>query len=598
MLNPERVSPNWPPDYFQAYARRQQMILGVRKDPKKLYWAYAFYKKNPAAFISDFADTYDPRLVFGGGSARMPFLLFPRQAAMVDFLQACLNAQANGLIEKARDMGATWLCSAFSVWLWLFVDGSATGWGSRKADLVDKLGDPDSIFEKMRMIVRGLPSEFLPRGFVEKDHMTYMRFVNPQNGSTITGESGDNIGRGGRKLIYFKDESAHYERPEAIEAALTDNTRVQIDLSSVFGTGTVFHRKREAGVDWAPGQPAVNGRTNIFVLDWRDHPGKSQQWYDERRQAAEDNGLLHLFAQEVDRDYSAALEGVIIPALWVKAAVDADVKLGFDDSGRWGAALDVADGGGDTNALAKRKGVILNSCDEWGARDTGETARRAVAACRDLGHIELQYDCIGVGAGVKAETNRLAKDGDLPRGIRLVPWNAGAAVLMPEGRVIPNDRQSPKNEDFYTNLKAQAWWCLRRRFELTYRAVRSIAEDATPDEKSFTWRADDLISLPSTLPNLRKIEKELSQATASQGSRLKLIVDKSPEGTKSPNLADAIVMCFWPMPSTAFVVNHSTLARAQGNPAPVVETPATPSSPNQPAVRISSNLLAQVRNRR
>ena len=27
------------------------------------------------------------------------------------------------------------------------------------------------------------------------------------------------IGRGGRKLIYFKDESAHYEHPEMIEAA-------------------------------------------------------------------------------------------------------------------------------------------------------------------------------------------------------------------------------------------------------------------------------------------------------------------------------------------------------------------------------------------
>ena len=52
-----------------------------------------------------------------------------------------------------------------------------------------------------------------------------MRIVNPQTGASITGESGDNIGRGGRKLCYFKDESAWYERPEKIEAALADNTR-------------------------------------------------------------------------------------------------------------------------------------------------------------------------------------------------------------------------------------------------------------------------------------------------------------------------------------------------------------------------------------
>jgi hypothetical protein len=60
--------------------------------------------------------------------------------------------------------------------------------------------------------------------------------------STATGEAGDNIGRGGRTLGYFKDESAHYEHRDLIEAALGDNTNVQIDISSVNGLGNVFHR--------------------------------------------------------------------------------------------------------------------------------------------------------------------------------------------------------------------------------------------------------------------------------------------------------------------------------------------------------------------
>ena len=55
-------------------------------------------------------------------------------------------------------------------------------------------------------------------------------------------------GRGGRSLIYFKDESAWYVHPEMIEAALSGNARVQIDMSSVHGIGTVFDRKIEAGV--------------------------------------------------------------------------------------------------------------------------------------------------------------------------------------------------------------------------------------------------------------------------------------------------------------------------------------------------------------
>ncbi|TNC14897.1 TerL protein [Methylobacterium terricola] len=529
------VSKAWPPDYTEAFAQRQKRFFALRKNPDG---AKEFYRTRPHEFIDHWATTYDPRNASGALPAKLPFIMFPRQHQFVDFLLECVKAEENGLVEKARDMGATWVCCAFSVWLWLFWPGAAVGWGSRKEQLVDRIGDADSIFEKMRIIVRGLPRQFWPAGFRPDDHMTYMRLINPENDASITGEAGDNIGRGGRKLIYFKDESAHYERPEKIEAALADNTRVQIDISSVNGLGNVFHRRREAGVEWVSG-PVTNGKTNVFVFDWRDHPAKDLAWYETRRKKAQADGLLHVFAQEVDRNYAAAVENVIIPSEWVKAAIDAHKRLGFDDAGGWCAGLDVADGGGDRNALALRKGVILKVTQEWGERDTGVTARRAVAACKELVPIALQYDCIGVGAGVKAETNRLMDEGLMPRSLHLVPWNAGAAVLRPDQRVEPGDPDTPINKDFYSNLKAQAWWQLRRRFERTWRAI---------NEPGFTWKVDDLISLPSDLPQLRQIEKELSQATASQGARLRLVVDKTPEGTKSPNIADAIVMAFWPLP--------------------------------------------------
>lgn len=547
----------WPPNYTEVFRWRQDQLIAFRKDPRVVLGARRFYADNPVAFINHWCLTYDPRNAGTDTPTRVPFILFERQAAFVGFLLALLESQQGGLVEKARDTGATWLCSAVSVWLWLFWPGAAIGWGSRKEQLVDRIGDPDSIFEKMRILVRGLPREFWPLGFNPDDHMTYMRFVNPQTGATITGEAGDNIGRGGRKLIYFKDESAHYERPEKIEAALSDNTRVQVDISSVNGLGNVFHRRREAGVEWTGGA-IVPGRTNVFVLDWRDHPAKTQAWYDERRRKFVDDGLLHVFAQEVDRNYSASVEGVIIPAEWVKAAIDADKALGFDDTGGWIAGLDVADGGGDRNALALRKGVILASVEEWGERDTGRTARRAVDACSGLGSVALQYDSIGVGAGIKAETNRLADAGLMPRGVRLVPWNAGAAALDPDKSIEPTrpgQPPAPLNKDFYGNLKAQAWWQLRRRFERTWRART---------ESDFTWTVEELISLPSDLPLLRQVEKELSQPTARKDGRMRLIVDKMPEGTRSPNLADAIVMAFWPiMAAEPLSVSRDMLARAK-----------------------------------
>ena len=163
------------------------------------------------------------------------------------------------------------------------------------------------------------------------------------------------------------------------------------------------------------------------------------------------------------------------------------------------------------------------------------------------GRSNLQYDSIGIGSGVKAETNRLIDEGLMPAEIRLVPWNAGAEVLDPEGRVVEGDTNSPTNKDFYANLKAQAWWQLRRRFERTWRAVQSVEGG-----ERFTWSADNLISLPSDLPTIRKVEKELAQPTSGQSASLKMMVNKKPPGTRSPNLADAIVMAFWPLPSEGF----------------------------------------------
>ncbi len=401
----------WPPNYTHAFGWRQKMLYRYKSELETLAGAKEFYRTRPEQFINHWAVTYDPRNAGSDVPAKLPFVMFRRQAELIEFLHLLVKAQQSGLIEKSRDMGATWLCCAFSVWLWLFWPGAAVGWGSRKADLVDKLGDPDSIFEKMRMIVMMLPRTLWPAGF-SSDMMSHMRFINPENGATVTGESGDNIGRGGRKLIYFKDESAHYERPEKIEAALGDNTNVQIDMSSVNGFGNVFHRRREAGVLWVPGSPVQHGKVSIFVMDWTDHPAKTQEWYDARKRKSIDDGLEHVFAQEVDRNYAASVEGVIIREAWLRAAIDAHVKLGLSDSGGWSAGLDVADEGADRNALAVRKGIVLKSVKEWGARDVGVTTRQALSEVEDLGVVDVGYDCIGIGAGVKSEVNRLCEDAE------------------------------------------------------------------------------------------------------------------------------------------------------------------------------------------
>lgn len=538
----------WPPDYTAIFKEREARYIQVQQNPDLQKGCMEYYRTRPVEFIIDWGMTYDPRNVFDSMlPVMLPFVLFPRQVDLVHFLHECLSIKENGLVEKTRDMGATWICVAFSVWLWLFHPGAAIGWGSRKQELVDKISDPDSIFEKIRIFIMHLPFWFLPEGFDDRKHFSFMRIINPENGSVITGEVGDNIGRGGRKLIYFKDESAHYERPEKIEASLGDNTDVQIDFSSVNGNGNVFHRRRLAGVIWAPRREIPKGMVRVFILDWKDHPAKDQAWYDKRREKAEREGLLHVFQQEVDRDYSSAVEGLVIPGAWVRAAIDAHFKVPVSLQGKHYAGFDPYDEAMDSHALVSRKGGVLTYAERWSKGDTGQATRKVIVLCKEKKIDNLQYDGVGIGAGVKAEVNRLREEELLPKRLEVRAWLGGNKVLFPKARMIADDPESMKNEDFYKNLKAQGWWQLRLRFERTYKAV-------TQGE---LYDPGDLISLPSTLPYLTDLENELSQPTYTYDSTGKIIINKKPSGTKSPNLGDSTVMAYWPvfdLPITCAVV--------------------------------------------
>lgn len=525
-------------NYTEIYQQRQRVFKNCEQNNIFQQGAVHHYSTNPIDFINDWGITYDPRNISKNLPTYLPFILFAKQEELVKFLLHCLEKRECGLIEKTRDMGATWTCVAFSVWLWMFKPGSSVGWGSRKEMLIDKLGDPDSIFEKIRIYIDYLPHWLRPKGFDLQKNASYMKIVNPENGSTITGEAGDNIGRGGRKLIYFKDESAHYEHPEKIEASLSENTDVQIDISSVNGTGNVFYRKRHSGILWQKSKYIPKGKTLVFVMDWRDHPEKDQEWYDLKEKKAVDEGLLHIFRQEVDRDYTSSLDGIVIPQKWVKAAIDSHKKLNIPVEGRIFGGLDVSDGGADKNALTIRKGNLLFYAKSWGKISAGFAAEKTALVLKPHGSAHIFYDCIGVGAGVKAAVNLLQK---LPEygieNLHFIPWNAASNPIYKERRLIRGDKGTPRNKDFFSNLKAQAWWMIRLRFEKTYNAIVHGEE----------YDPDDIISIDSKLENLHDLTRELSQPTYTVNNSGKIVVDKTPTGTLSPNLADSFVMNYFPI---------------------------------------------------
>lgn len=535
----------WIADYRPEFKRRLDLNKAAHDSLVLRRQLLKYYKNNCIDWINDWAITFDPRNE-PPFPKLMPFKLFPRQEEFVQFVLSCWRDKEDGLCEKSRDMGITWLCCAISVWLWLFHKGSTVGWGSLLAHNIDDRGNPKAIFLKIRQIIANLPEWMRPAGYDERWHAPSMKILhpNPEWGSTIVGEGGDNVGRGGRTSIYFKDESAHYERPEAIEAALSENTNVQIDFSSVNGTNNPFYRRRMAGEIWYPPPfKPTPGMVRVFIFDWRDNPMKSQAWYDKRKMKFEREGMSHIFAQEVDRNYSAAIERIIIPPDWVKAAIDAHKKLKIEPNSEKAAGQDIADEGGDKNALVIRHGIIARFADAWGG-DAGGAAQVSVPICVEYGVRELYYDSIGVGAGFKNEINNMQSKVDergnstFPKHLKIFPWSAGASVLDPEENIIPGDSRSPTNEEQYGNLKAQAWFRVRTRFYKTWRAV--TFGDQYP--------AHHLISLDSTMPRLHQLCNELSQAQYKSSEKNgKTIVDKKPAGASSPNLADGLIMAYNPV---------------------------------------------------
>ncbi len=170
--------------------------------------------------------------------------------------------------------------------------------------------------------------------------------------------------------------------------------------------------------------------------------------------------------------------------------------------------------------------------------------------CRDRDVENLQYDSIGVGAGDKDEANNILDDEAYKRHpvkVKFVPWNAGAEVLDPEDHLIAGDKQLPKNEDHYYNLKAQSWGRMRQRCYRTWRAIQAITAQPGDPHYGFKCDPDDLISFDSRIPEIQTLMMELSQPTWGLNKSMKLLVDKTPDGATSPNLADSVVMSYNPV---------------------------------------------------
>ena len=269
-------------------------------------------------WINYFAWSKDPRKPF----PKIQFFLYPYEEDAIAELVMAIENGTDILVEKTRDMGASWMVLYVYTWYWLFKENADFRVGSRKEDFVDKIGDMDTLLEKVRFCLASLPEWMLPAGFSATEHATYMKIRNPVNGNTIIGESANaHFGSGGRRKSLFLDEYAKWDASvsNAAWTSTADITKCRIVASTPVGSGNKFaelargtkekikkltlhwtlHPEKNVGTYYIDGQERIAVEPEKAYELWTKGVKVRSPWYDlecERRSEAD-------IAQELDINY-------------------------------------------------------------------------------------------------------------------------------------------------------------------------------------------------------------------------------------------------------------------------------------------------------
>ena len=202
-----------------------------------------------------------------GEHRRAPVILWPRQKQLVLWIVESLRTGRDGVVNKAREVGATWMFLNVFLWHWLFDRGFLAKLFSRKEQYVDDRS-LDSLFGMLRWQLALQPRWLLPKEASD----THLHLVNLDTGSEITGEATTvNAGRGGRRTAVLFDEFARVE--DSIQGlawlSLETVARSRFAISTPNGRGNHFHLL----VTTFPTERRLQ-------LDWRTDPRRGEAWFD------------------------------------------------------------------------------------------------------------------------------------------------------------------------------------------------------------------------------------------------------------------------------------------------------------------------------
>lgn len=202
--------------------------------------------------------------------AHNPFITWEIQDNLFNEFESCLKNAEDILIDKSRQMGASWCCVNFLHWLWLFRPDSQLLEMSRTQDYVDITGNMKALFQKHDYINGWLPTWMLPPEVLfGQKYRTKMHMKNILNNSCIDGESTtEHAASGDVRLVTLLDEFAKVEHGNLMRSATRDASVIRI-INSTPGDnpGTEYSVWKNSG------------QIKVFVMPFYEHPGKGANRY-------------------------------------------------------------------------------------------------------------------------------------------------------------------------------------------------------------------------------------------------------------------------------------------------------------------------------
>lgn len=252
---------------------RQKILRACRHEPEYRRAVLQMCKDDPFFYINAFVWQANPNAVdskFSRGSMSLnvgPFVTWHYQEEAFLEVIDCVKTRRDAVIEKSREMGASWLCLLAMEWLWRFHPMNSFILVSRNADAVDDYS-MKSLMKKFDFVHEHLPDWLAPKRERRK-----MYLGNAENGSEITGEaSTGQAGVGGRATAIFIDEFSQIKEDREVLNRTASTSSCRIFNGTHKGTGTAFFDLTNP-----------SGTTKTFIkkiqMHWSKHPDKNKGMY-------------------------------------------------------------------------------------------------------------------------------------------------------------------------------------------------------------------------------------------------------------------------------------------------------------------------------